>query len=83
MKALPGSFAIVVTRQPGSGLRVVFEKPTLTDPDVIWIVGYEPTRITGADAVREFTYEALPFHGPRDPASSLVVTLSFYRLEGE
>lgn len=74
---------IVVTRQPGSGLRVVFEKPTLTDRDVIWIVGYEPTQITGTGAAREVSYEALPFHRPLDRAAGLVVRLSFYRLEGE
>lgn len=74
---------IVVARQPRSGLRVVFERPTLTDRDVIWIVGYVPTQITDTDAVREFFYEALPIDRPLDRANSLVVKLSFNRLEGE
>ncbi len=74
---------VMVTRRPGSGPRVLFEKPTLTDRDVVWIVGYEPTEIMGANGIREFTYEALPLHRPLDRAASLVVRLSFARLEGE
>ncbi|QJR16211.1 hypothetical protein [Usitatibacter palustris] len=74
---------IVVARAPGKGLRVVFEKPTLTDRDVIWIVGYEPTQVTGTGAVRQFTYEALPLHRPLDRSAGLVAELSFERLDGE
>jgi hypothetical protein len=74
---------VVVIRQPRSGVRVVFETPTLTDRDVTWIVGYQPTQITRTDAVREFSYEALPLHRPLDRANSLVVKLSFLLLEGE
>ena len=74
---------VVVTRRPGNGLRVVFEKPTLTYGDVVWIVGYEPTEVTGANAVRMFSYEALALDRPLDHANSLVVGLSFTRLEGE
>ena len=74
---------VIVTQRPGSGLRVLFEKPTLTDRDVVWIVGYPPTEITGANEDRRFSYEALPIHRQHDRASSLVVRLSFTRLEGE
>lgn len=74
---------VIVTRQPGSGLRVLFEKPTLTDRDVVSIVGYEPTQVTAANAVREFSYEALPLGRPLDKKSGLVVRLSFAQLEGE
>jgi hypothetical protein len=74
---------IVVSSRPGDGIRVVFDKPTLTDRDVIWIVGYEPTEITRTDAARAFSYEALPVHRPLDRATGLAVRLSFARLEGE
>jgi hypothetical protein len=50
---------------------------------VVWLVGYEPSQITGTGALREFSYEALPLHRPLDRANSLVARLSFYRLEGE
>ena len=74
---------VIVTQRPESGLRVVFEKPTPTDRDVVWIVGYEPTEITGANAAREFFYEARPFDRPLDHAASLVVRLSFARVDDE
>jgi len=74
---------VIVTRPPASDLRVVFEKPTLTDRDVVWIVGYEPTEIAGPDPVRLASYEALPLDRPLDHASSLVVKLSFTRVDGE
>jgi hypothetical protein len=74
---------VIVTRRPGSGLRVVFEKPTLTDRDVVWLVGHEPTETTGVNAVSMFSYEALPLDRPLDHASSLVVGLTFARLDGE
>jgi hypothetical protein len=74
---------VTIARRPGSGVRVVLEKPTLTDRDVAWIVGNEPTEITGADAVRGFIYEARPLPLPPDRATSLVVRPSFVRLEGE
>jgi hypothetical protein len=73
---------VIVTRRTGSGLRVVFEKPTLTDRDVVWIVGYEPTTVTDADATREFTYEAVPLNRPLDRADGLVARLAFDRREG-
>ena len=74
---------VTVSRPPGSGIRVHFESPTLTDRDVVSIVGYEPTRDTGANAVREFFYEAVPLARPLDRETGLVVRLSFVRLEGE
>ena len=30
---------VIVTAKLGTGLRVTFEKPTLTDRDIVWIVG--------------------------------------------
>ena len=74
---------VIVARQPGSGLRILFEKPTLTDRDVVLIVGYEPTEVTGPGAVREFSYEALPVNRPLDRTNGLVVRLFFTLLEGE
>jgi hypothetical protein len=63
---------VSVIREPGSGLRVVFEKPTLTQRDVIQIVGFEPSQTGGAEAVRVF-YGARPTARPHDRASSLVL----------
>jgi hypothetical protein len=74
---------VIVTRPTGSGLRVVFETPTLTDRDVVWIVGYAPTEVAGLDAVRVASYEALPLDRPLDHSSSLVVKLLFTRIDGE
>jgi len=74
---------VIVTQPPGNGLRVMFAKPTLTDRDVVSIVGYEPTQVTGHDAVLEFSYEALPRDRPLDRTAGLVVRLAFTRLEGE
>ncbi len=74
---------VSVIREPGSGLRVVFEKPTLTQRDVIQIVGFEPSQTGGAEAVRELFYEARPTARPHDRASSLVLKLSFTLLQGE
>jgi hypothetical protein len=74
---------VTVAQAPGSGLQVRFEKPTLTDRDVVWIVGLEPTEIADANEVRQFSYEALPLRRPRDRAGGLVVRLTFARIEGE
>jgi hypothetical protein len=74
---------VAVARAPGSGLQVRFEKPALTDRDVVWLVGLEPTEITDANGVRQFSYEALPLHRPHDRAGGLVVRLTFARIEGE
>ena len=74
---------VIVTRRSGGGVRVVFEKPTLTERDVVWIVGHEPTEVAGANQVRMLSYEAIALDRPFDHATSLVVLLSFTRLEGE
>jgi hypothetical protein len=74
---------VVVARQSRAGLRVLFEQPTLTDRDVIWLVGHEPSQITGTDAVRELTYEAVPLQRPGDRAQGLVAKLLFHRVGGE
>jgi len=74
---------ITVYQRSGSGLRVVFEKPTLTDRDVVWIVGYEPTAMTGTGSVREFSYEAVPLRRSDDHAGSLVARLAFRIIDGE
>jgi hypothetical protein len=73
---------VIVKREPGSGIRVVFETPTLTESDVIAIVGFKPTQTWGTEAVRELSYEALPLHQPRDRASSLVLRLAFTPTRG-
>lgn len=74
---------VVVTQPPGSGLRIVFEKPTLTDLDVVQIVGQEPSKIADAHGIREFTYEALPLHRPLDRTLGLTARLSFIYLDGQ
>lgn len=74
---------VVVAREPGRGLRVVFEKPTLTEQDVIRIIGFEPTEIGGTGAVRELLYEARTVHRPLDSAAGFVARLSFTQLRGE
>jgi hypothetical protein len=74
---------VAIARAPGSGLQVRFEKPTLTDRDVAWLVGLEPTETTDGNGVRQFSYEALPLHRPHDRAGGLVVRLTFVRVEGE
>jgi hypothetical protein len=74
---------VIVIQEPGRGLRVVFEKPTLTDQDVIGIVGFEPTEIGGAKAVRALLYEPRPLHRPFDRDAGLVLKLSFAHLRGE
>jgi hypothetical protein len=74
---------VIVTRRSVSDLRVVFEKPTLTDRDVVWVVGYEPTEITGGNTFRAFSHEAFSLDRPLDHATSLVARLLFSRLEGE
>ena len=74
---------VIAIQEPGRGLRVVFQKPTLTDEDVIRIVGFEPTEIGGAKAVRKLLYEARPLHRPFDREAGLVLKLSFAHLRGE
>lgn len=74
---------VVVARSPDRGLRVLFEQPTLTDRDVVWIVGFEPTQAAGAQALRQLSYEARPAGRPADPATSLVLKLSFTQVRGE
>ena len=74
---------VTVAREAGRGLRVLFEKPTLSDRDVVWIVGFEPTRAAGTPVGRELSYEARPLDRPPDPAANLVVKLSFAQLRGE
>jgi hypothetical protein len=74
---------VAVSRPAGSGLRVVFEKPLLTDRDVVWIVGYEPTAITDTAAAREFAYEAVPLERPLDRAGGFKARLAFDRRDGE
>lgn len=74
---------VTVAREPGRGLRVLFEKPALTEQDVIWLIGLEPTRATGTKAVRELVYEARPVGRPADPATSLSLRPSFSPLDGE
>jgi hypothetical protein len=74
---------VTVNRPADGGLRVMFAKPTLTDRDVVSIVGYEPTQVRDHDAVRDFSYEALPLDRPLDRTAGFVVRLSFIRLEGE
>jgi len=74
---------VLVIQPAGGGLRVVFEKPTLTDRDVVWIVGYAPTEIADASRDRKFFYEALLMPHRHDRATNLVVRLSFTQLEGE
>ena len=76
------AFRVSVIREPGSGLRVVFEKPTLTQRDVIEIVGFEPSQTGGAEAVREFD-GARPTARPYDPASSLGLEATTVRLKVE
>lgn len=61
----------------------MFEEPTLTDRDVISIIGFEPTRVTGTDAIREVSYEAFPLDRPLDRNAGLGVRLLFTHLEGE
>lgn len=74
---------VIVQREPGRAFRVVFEAPTLTDRDIIWIVGLQPSAITGTGAVRELLYEALPLGRPRDRETALVMRLSFVQLRGD
>jgi len=74
---------VITIQEPGRGLRVLFEKPTLTDQDVIAIVGFEATEIGGTKAVREIFYEARPLHRPFDREAGLVLKLSFTHLRGE
>jgi hypothetical protein len=74
---------ISASRGAGGGFRVVFDQPTLTDRDVTWIVGHEPTEVARSGATRVFVYEALPAHQPLDRSAGLVARLSFTRLEGE
>ena len=74
---------VIVQREPGRALRVVFEAPTLTDRDIIWIVGLQPSAITATGAGRELSYEALPLGRPRDRETALVLRLSFVQLRGD
>ena len=64
-------------------MRILFENPTLTDRDVIWMVGFQPSEIVGVGAAREFSYEALPVQRPRDAAASLTFRLFFRPVHGE
>lgn len=74
---------VVVIQAPGSGLRILFQNPTLTDRDVIWMAGFPPSEIVDIGGVREFSYDARPVQRPRDPAASLVFKLSFKPVDGE
>ncbi len=73
---------VTVTRPPGSGLRIVFDKPTLTDRDVVLLAGREPTDVTDSLHMREFTYEAVPLRQPLDRTGGLTARLSFREIEG-
>lgn len=75
--------AVIVVQESGRDLRVVFEKPTLTEQDVISMIGFEPTQTGGGGAVRTLSYEARPLHRPFDRATGLVLRLSFVRGQGE
>jgi len=44
---------VVVVAQAGQGLRVVFHKLTLTEKDVVAIVGFAPSATRGTGARRE------------------------------
>jgi hypothetical protein len=74
---------VIVAQEAGRGLRVVFRTPTLTEQDVIRIVGFEPSETGGSSAVRELRYEARPVHRPLDRATGFVAKLSFTRDRGE
>ena len=74
---------VIVKREPGRTLRVTFEEPTLTEQDIIWIVGFEPTGAAGGNTVRELVYEARPLDRPLDRASGLLLKLSFTPHRGE
>ena len=73
---------VILDQQPGRGLRVVFEQPTLTDDDVIRIVGLAPGEMRDSGAVRELSYEARPLHRPLVRIDGLGVKLWFVQLRG-
>lgn len=72
-----------VVQEPGVSLRVVFDKPTLSDRDVIRIVGFEPSGTGGTAATRELVYEARPLERPADRTAGLVSRLSFVYVGSE
>ncbi len=72
-----------VVQVPGASLRVVFDKPTLSDRDVIGIVGVEPSGTSGTAATRELVYEARPLDRPADRTAGLVSRLSFVYADSE
>ncbi len=74
---------VSVTQEPGWGLRVIFEEPTLTEQDIVWIIGFEPTRTGGGNTARELIYEARPLDRPLDRTSGLLLRLSFTQIRGE
>jgi hypothetical protein len=74
---------VIVAQEAGRGLRVAFMTPTLTEQDVIRIVGFEPSEMAGSGAVRELRYEARPVHRPLDRATGFVTKLSFTHDRGE
>lgn len=74
---------VSVATQAGRGLRVVFARPTLTEQDVIAIVGFEPSAIGDANGARQLRYEVRPVDRPHDAAVGLVAKLSFVRVDGE
>jgi hypothetical protein len=74
---------VSVATQAGRGLRVVFARPTLTEQDVVAIVGFEPSAIGEANGARQLRYEVRPVDRPHDAAAGLVAKLSFVRVGGE
>jgi len=74
---------VQVDAQAGRGLRVVFLKPTLTEQDVIKIVGFEPSAISSANGARQLQYEVRPVDRPREATVGLVAKLTFTRVDDE
>jgi hypothetical protein len=75
--------SVRVLRQQGSPLRVVFDAPTLTERDVVWIAGHDPTEVAGTGTARTFVYEARPIQRPHERGHGVVVRLSFVPVDGE
>ena len=74
---------VVLTRTPGSSLRVVFAQPTLTEQDVVWIIGFEPSSVGASAQRREMAYEVRPLARPLHASAGFVARLAFDRVGGE
>lgn len=62
----------VVVAASGAGYRVDFTRPTLTNDDILWLVGLPPTRVVDAPDGPRLVYVAAPL----DPALPRAGTLS-------